>query len=270
MLDALDALAADPATAVLGLVSKPPDPDVAERVLARAAASGKPVVAAFLGADPDGAPDGVTMAATLEDAARLLVARVDRRASPPRRRRRPRPRRRRRAASAACCAGSTPAGRSPTRPDLLLEPRLGTTSDDADAADRRPPGRAARRAPDPRPRRRPLHGRPAAPDDRPGRAPRHAARGGRRPADRRDRARRRPRPPRRRRPGRRPRARDRRDHRARRRAARRLLRRRHGRRPAGPRRARSARCATPARCSPASSSAAAALAETMIPTEVAA
>ena len=56
MLDALDALAADPATKVLGLVSKPPDPEVAERVLGRAAASGKPVVAAFLGADPDGAP----------------------------------------------------------------------------------------------------------------------------------------------------------------------------------------------------------------------
>jgi len=73
MLDAIDALAADPGTRVLGLVSKPPDPEVAERVLARAAASGKPVVAAFLGADPDGAPDGVTMAATLEDAARLLV-----------------------------------------------------------------------------------------------------------------------------------------------------------------------------------------------------
>src|SRR3954449_9031572 len=73
MLDALDALAAGPGTKVLGLVSKPPDPDVAERVLARAAATGKPVVAAFLGADPDGAPDGITMAATLEEAARALV-----------------------------------------------------------------------------------------------------------------------------------------------------------------------------------------------------
>ncbi len=73
MLDALDALADDPATRVLGLVSKPPDPDVAERVLARAATSGKPVVAAFIGADPDGAPDGVTVAPTLEEAARLLV-----------------------------------------------------------------------------------------------------------------------------------------------------------------------------------------------------
>jgi FdrA protein len=73
MIDALDALAADPATRVLGLVSKPPDPDVAERVLARAAASGKPVVAAFLGADREGAPDGVTVAPTLEEAARALV-----------------------------------------------------------------------------------------------------------------------------------------------------------------------------------------------------
>src|SRR4029079_9507609 len=66
MLDAIDALASDPGTRVLGLVSKPPDPEVAGRVLARAAASGKPVVAAFLGADPDGAPDGGTMAATVE------------------------------------------------------------------------------------------------------------------------------------------------------------------------------------------------------------
>src|SRR3954470_22576337 len=73
ILDALDALAADPGTRVLGLVSKPPDAEVAERVLSRAAASGKPVVAAFLGADPDGAPAGVTMAGTLEEAARLLV-----------------------------------------------------------------------------------------------------------------------------------------------------------------------------------------------------
>src|SRR4051794_19284548 len=83
MLDAIDALAADPATRVLGLVSKPPDAEVAERVLARAAATGKPVVAAFLGADPEGAPDGVTMAATLEEAARLLV-RASTGAEPPR------------------------------------------------------------------------------------------------------------------------------------------------------------------------------------------
>jgi FdrA protein len=73
MLDALDALAADPATRVLGLVSKPPDPYIAKSVLIRATASGKPVIAAFLGAESDGAPDGVTVAPTLEQAARLLV-----------------------------------------------------------------------------------------------------------------------------------------------------------------------------------------------------
>lgn len=73
MLDALDALAADPDTRVLGLISKPPDSGTARSVLARAAASGKPVVAAFLGAEDDDAPEGVTMAPTLERAARLLV-----------------------------------------------------------------------------------------------------------------------------------------------------------------------------------------------------
>src|SRR4051812_11846762 len=111
MLDALDALAADPATKVLGLVSKPPDAEVAERVLSRAAASGKPVVAAFLGADPEGAPDGVTMAATLEEAARLLV-RASTGAEPPREEPE-------RAAAPGgerdCCAACTPAARSPTR-----------------------------------------------------------------------------------------------------------------------------------------------------------
>jgi FdrA protein len=128
MLDALDALAADPATMVLGLVSKPPDPEVADRVLARAAATGKPVVAAFLGADPDGAPDGVTMAATLEEAARLLV-RASTGDEPP-----------------AAEAPSAPApgderrllrglyagGTFAYEANLLLEPALGEISEDAD------------------------------------------------------------------------------------------------------------------------------------------
>src|SRR4051794_1765246 len=127
MLDALDALAADPATKVLGLVSKPPDADVAERVLARAAATGKPVVAAFLGADPDGAPEGVTMAATLEDAARLLV-RASTGAEPP--------------ATEPARAAAAPGERRLLRglyaggtfafeAELLLAPRLGATTDDA-------------------------------------------------------------------------------------------------------------------------------------------
>jgi FdrA protein len=134
MLDALDALAADPATKVIGLVSKPPDPEVAERVLARAAASGKPVVATFLGADPEGAPDGVTMAATLEDAARALVrastgsepAGLDGDHA--------RPRDGGRRLLRGLYAGGTFAYEA----ELLLEPRLGAIGDDADppAADR--------------------------------------------------------------------------------------------------------------------------------------
>jgi FdrA protein len=140
MLDALDALAADPATKVLGLVSKPPDAEVAERVLARAAATGKPVVAAFLGADPDGAPEGVTMAATLEDAARLLV-RASSGGEPP-----------------ADEASSAPApggerrllrglyagGTFAYEANLLLEPALGTISEDADP----PAGDRGARLPD--------------------------------------------------------------------------------------------------------------------------
>ena len=130
MLDALDALAADPATRVLGLVSKPPDPEVAERVLARAAASGKPVVAAFLGADPDSAPEGVTMAATLEDAARRLVQ-ASTGAEPP--------------SGGPDAEPGAPAAGGARRllralyaggtfafeAGLLLEPRLGAMSDDA-------------------------------------------------------------------------------------------------------------------------------------------
>lgn len=73
MNDAIDALAADPETRVLGLVSKPPDPQVAELVLAHAASTGMPVVAAFLGADSDSAPAGATVVPTLEEAARQLV-----------------------------------------------------------------------------------------------------------------------------------------------------------------------------------------------------
>jgi len=74
MLDSLDALAADPATRVIVLISKPPDSEVAERVLERAAAAGKPVIAAFLGAAPDDdAADSVQVVGTLEDAARAAI-----------------------------------------------------------------------------------------------------------------------------------------------------------------------------------------------------
>ena len=141
MLDAIDALAADPATRVLGLVSKPPDPEVAERVLARAAASGKPVVAAFLGGRP-----GRRARRRRRWPRRSRTRRgcsCARRRARTRRRATPRPRATppRRAASAACSAGCTPAGRSPTRPTCC------SRRDRADhrgrrPADGRPPGAA--------------------------------------------------------------------------------------------------------------------------------
>lgn len=75
MLHGLAALDADPATSVIVLVSKPPSPDVAERVLAAARASAKPVVVIFLGADPASVTgDGVYGAAYLAQAADLATA----------------------------------------------------------------------------------------------------------------------------------------------------------------------------------------------------
>ncbi|HEU4425833.1 MAG TPA: hypothetical protein VFR67_25120 [Pilimelia sp.] len=62
---AFDVLRDDPQTELILLVSKPPAPDVARRVLALAGDT--PVVAALVGADPSiGVPDGVTVTDTLE------------------------------------------------------------------------------------------------------------------------------------------------------------------------------------------------------------
>lgn len=69
MLDAIDRLVADPATDVILCVSKPPAPNVAEQVLAALSATHKPAAVCFVGATGLDAPDGVTIAATLEDAA---------------------------------------------------------------------------------------------------------------------------------------------------------------------------------------------------------
>lgn len=71
----IERLAADPATDVIVLVSKPPAPSVAAGILDRAGGCGKPVVVCFLGGDPAtiGAA-GLTPAQTLEDAAALAVA----------------------------------------------------------------------------------------------------------------------------------------------------------------------------------------------------
>jgi FdrA protein len=72
MLAGLQALAHDLATQVIVLVSKPPAPEVAEKVLAFAAACAKPVVATFIGPTAP-VTEGVHVAANLTEAARLAV-----------------------------------------------------------------------------------------------------------------------------------------------------------------------------------------------------
>lgn len=75
MLRGLKMLAADKATKVIVLVSKPPAPAVAEKVLAAAAKAGKPVVINFVGADAgDIKGRNLHPAATIEDAAHAAVA----------------------------------------------------------------------------------------------------------------------------------------------------------------------------------------------------
>jgi FdrA protein len=68
-LDAIARLAADGATSVILCVSKPPSPEVAERVLRALAECGTPAVACMVGGGVDPV-EGVHLAATLEDAAR--------------------------------------------------------------------------------------------------------------------------------------------------------------------------------------------------------
>lgn len=67
----------DPETDAIVLLSKPPAPIVAARVLAVAAEAAKPIIVAFLGADPASIhAAGLTPAATLEEAARLALTAV--------------------------------------------------------------------------------------------------------------------------------------------------------------------------------------------------
>jgi FdrA protein len=75
MLEGLKALQADPQTEVLLLVSKPPDPEVAEKVLAQLRASDKPAVVCFLGGKAKAIREaGGIPAGTLEEAARVAAA----------------------------------------------------------------------------------------------------------------------------------------------------------------------------------------------------
>jgi FdrA protein len=69
---AIEALRADPGTRALLVVSKPPSPEIAARVLE--ALAGGPAVAAFIGlATEPPAPPGVRLARTLEEAALLAL-----------------------------------------------------------------------------------------------------------------------------------------------------------------------------------------------------
>jgi FdrA protein len=68
---ALDVVAADPATDVVVVVSKPPDPEVAEALLAHLARLDKPTVACLLGMDDADAP--VRVRGTLEAGARAAA-----------------------------------------------------------------------------------------------------------------------------------------------------------------------------------------------------
>jgi succinyl-CoA synthetase alpha subunit len=75
MLQGIAALANDPATNVIVLISKPPSPEVSSIVVEAASRTGKPIVVNFLGADPCTlqAPN-LYPAMTLEDAAHAAVA----------------------------------------------------------------------------------------------------------------------------------------------------------------------------------------------------
>lgn len=85
MLQGLKALAADPSTSVIVLISKPPSPEVAGKVLEAAGGVGKAVVVNFLGADPDRVRrDNIYPAVTLEDASAAAVALADGRTPDPR------------------------------------------------------------------------------------------------------------------------------------------------------------------------------------------
>lgn len=78
MLQGIDLLEHDPGTERITLVSKPPAPTTMERLLERVRRMSKPCVVCFLGASAElvsrARAQGLAMATTLEEAARLTVA----------------------------------------------------------------------------------------------------------------------------------------------------------------------------------------------------
>lgn len=76
MLAGLEALQSDPETHVIVLISKPPAPAVAKRVLKQAGASDKTTIVCFMGAQPDLAQMKHGQAAATLEAAAILAARA--------------------------------------------------------------------------------------------------------------------------------------------------------------------------------------------------
>lgn len=76
MQHGIDLLLDDPGTGVLVLISKPPDPEIADRLLSRVEAAQKPVVVCFLGQEPPEGSDQVSFARTLEGTAEMAVKRA--------------------------------------------------------------------------------------------------------------------------------------------------------------------------------------------------
>ncbi|MGD9940532.1 MAG: acyl-CoA synthetase FdrA [Clostridia bacterium] len=74
---AIEALAADPATSVILVVSKPPAPEVAAKVVDALRRSGKPAVAHFLGLPPAAEETRLAYAADLEEAALISALFAD-------------------------------------------------------------------------------------------------------------------------------------------------------------------------------------------------
>lgn len=72
---AIDLLEADPATAELALISKPPAPNTAERVLSRLSRCPKPVTVCFIGSQATTLPANTHAGETLHEAALAVLAR---------------------------------------------------------------------------------------------------------------------------------------------------------------------------------------------------
>ncbi|MFV0368324.1 MAG: acyl-CoA synthetase FdrA [Hyphomicrobiaceae bacterium] len=72
-LMAMDALDADPMTTKIILISKPPHPDVAEKITQRIAKSPKPYVVCFVGAKEAELPPNGKFASTLKEAAEVAL-----------------------------------------------------------------------------------------------------------------------------------------------------------------------------------------------------